>query len=117
MIDVWLVAIFGVVGYLLRKADYPLAPLVLALVLGPLMEKAFRQTLIAEHGDLTAFVTRPISGSVHLHRRDPLPDAGRNQVPAEEADARSGGVRRRRRPRRSLKRKGARRCAGPLRRS
>ena len=63
MIDVWLVAIFGVVGYLLRKADYPLAPLVLALVLGPLMEKAFRQTLIAEHGDLTAFVTRPISGS------------------------------------------------------
>jgi putative tricarboxylic transport membrane protein len=63
MIDVWLVAIFGVVGYLLRKADYPLAPLVLALVLGPLMEKAFRQTLIAEHGDMTAFVTRPISGT------------------------------------------------------
>jgi putative tricarboxylic transport membrane protein len=63
MIDVWLVAIFGVVGYLLRKADYPLAPLVLALVLGPLMEKSFRQTLIAEHGDMTAFVTRPISGT------------------------------------------------------
>ena len=39
MHDVWLIFAFGVGGYLLRKADYPLAPLVLALVLGPLMEK------------------------------------------------------------------------------
>jgi putative tricarboxylic transport membrane protein len=64
MIDVWLVVLFGIGGYLLRKADYPLAPLVLALVLGPLMEKSFRQTLIAEQGDITAFVTRPISGTL-----------------------------------------------------
>ena len=54
---------FGVAGYLLRKADYPLAPLVLALVLGPLMEKSFRQTLIAEQGNVFAFVERPISGT------------------------------------------------------
>ena len=61
MHDVWLIAGFGIGGYLLRKADYPLAPLVLALVLGPLMEKSFRQALIATQGDMTIFVTRPMS--------------------------------------------------------
>ncbi|MCI5110329.1 MAG: tripartite tricarboxylate transporter permease [Marivita sp.] len=63
MHDVWLIAGFGVAGYLLRKADYPLAPLVLALVLGPLMEKSFRQTLISEQGNILAFVERPLSGT------------------------------------------------------
>ncbi|WP_439154795.1 tripartite tricarboxylate transporter permease [Yoonia sp.] len=63
MHDVWLIAGFGVVGYLLRKADYPMAPLVLALVLGPLMEKSFRQTLIAEQGDMMAFIERPLSAT------------------------------------------------------
>lgn len=63
MHDVWLIAGFGVAGYLLRKADYPLAPLVLALVLGPLMEKSFRQTLISEQGDILAFIERPLSGT------------------------------------------------------
>ncbi|MGR3496103.1 tripartite tricarboxylate transporter permease [Citreimonas sp.] len=66
MHDVWLIAGFGVAGYLLRKADYPLAPLVLALVLGPLMETSFRQTLIAEQGNVLAFVQRPLSGSFML---------------------------------------------------
>jgi putative tricarboxylic transport membrane protein len=63
MHDVWLIFAFGVGGYLLRKADYPLAPLVLALVLGPLMEKSFRQTLIAEQGNIFAFVERPLSAT------------------------------------------------------
>lgn len=63
MHDVWLIAAFGFGGYLLRKADYPLAPLVLALVLGPLMEKSFRQTLIAEQGNVLAFIERPLSGA------------------------------------------------------
>lgn len=63
MHDVWLIAGFGVVGYLLRKADYPLAPLVLALVLGPLMEKSFRQTLISEQGNMMAFIERPLSAT------------------------------------------------------
>lgn len=62
MIDVWLILIFGVLGFLLRKADYPLAPMVLALVLGPIMERSFRQTMIAEHGNVLAFVERPLSG-------------------------------------------------------
>lgn len=61
MHDVWLIAGFGIAGYVLRKADYPLAPLVLALVLGPLMEKSFRQSLIAEQGDIMVFVERPLS--------------------------------------------------------
>lgn len=60
--DVWLILGFGAAGYLLRKAQYPLAPLVLALVLGPLMEKSFRQTLISEQGNVLAFVERPLSG-------------------------------------------------------
>lgn len=63
MHDVWLIVAFGIGGYVLRKADYPMAPLVLALVLGPLMEKSFRQTLIAEQGNVFAFIERPISGT------------------------------------------------------
>ncbi len=63
MIDVWLITIFGVAGYILRKADYPLAPLVLALVLGPIMEKSFRQALISDQGNMLTFVERPISGT------------------------------------------------------
>ncbi|MBB4284830.1 tripartite tricarboxylate transporter permease [Roseospira goensis] len=61
--DVWLIAVFGVGGYLLRKLNYPLAPLVLALVLGPLMEKAFRQALISAQGDPMTFLERPLSAS------------------------------------------------------
>ncbi|MDX8353872.1 tripartite tricarboxylate transporter permease [Cognatiyoonia sp. IB215182] len=61
--DVWLIVGFGVVGYFLRKADYPMAPLVLALVLGPLMERSFRQTLISEQGNVLAFVERPLSAT------------------------------------------------------
>ncbi len=60
----WLMLIFGVVGYLMRKLDYPLAPAVLAIVLGPLAEPALRQSLIGSHGDVMVFVTRPISGTI-----------------------------------------------------
>ena len=63
MHDVWLIIAFGGAGYILRKADYPLAPLVLAIVLGPLMEKSFRQTLIGEQGNILAFFERPLSGT------------------------------------------------------
>jgi putative tricarboxylic transport membrane protein len=61
MHDVWLMYIFGIVGYLLRKLNYPVAPAVLAIVLGPLAERSLRQTLIGSHGDPTIFFTRPIS--------------------------------------------------------
>lgn len=66
MFDPWLILLFGVVGYLMRKLDYPMAPLVLAIVLGPLAEKSFRQSLIAERGDWTVFFTRPLSGITML---------------------------------------------------
>ena len=61
MHDVWLMFLFGVVGYLLRKLDYPVAPAVLAIVLGPLAERSLRQSLISSQGDASIFFTRPIS--------------------------------------------------------
>ena len=62
--DVWLMLIFGIVGYLMRKLDYPLAPAVLAIVLGPLAEPAMRQSLIMSHGSLEIFFVRPIAGTI-----------------------------------------------------
>ncbi len=64
MIDIWYMLIFGVVGYLFKKLDYPLAPLVLALVLGDMSENALRQSLIMSQGSLEIFVTRPIAAAV-----------------------------------------------------
>src|SRR5918999_425172 len=62
MIDVWFMVLFGVVGYVFKKLDYPLAPLVLALVLGDLAENALRQSLIMSQGTLMIFLNRPIAG-------------------------------------------------------
>jgi putative tricarboxylic transport membrane protein len=62
--DVWLMLLFGVVGYLLRKLEYPLAPMVLAIVLGPLAEASMRQSLIMNQGSFEIFFVRPISGSI-----------------------------------------------------
>jgi len=53
--------VFGFIGYLFKKFGYEPAPLVLALVLGPIMERAFRQSLIISSGSPLIFVTRPIS--------------------------------------------------------
>jgi len=64
MHDVWLMLIFGVVGYLMRKLDYPLAPAVLAIVLGPLAESSVRQSLIMSHGSFAIFFERPISATI-----------------------------------------------------
>src|SRR5262252_5043807 len=64
LIDVWYMLIFGVIGYVFKKLDYPLAPLVLALVLGDLAENALRQSLIMSHGSLLILLERPISGAI-----------------------------------------------------
>ena len=64
MHDVWLMLIFGVGAYLMRKLDYPLAPAVLAIVLGPIAEPALRQSLLISNGDFSVFFTRPISGPI-----------------------------------------------------
>ena len=64
VIDIWYMLIFGIIGYVFKKLDYPLAPLVLALVLGDMAENALRQSLIMSQGSLSIFFTRPISGLI-----------------------------------------------------
>ena len=64
MHDVWLMLLFGVVAYLLRKLNYPVAPAVLSIVLGPLAERSMRQSLLGSQGDPTIFFTRPLSGAI-----------------------------------------------------
>jgi putative tricarboxylic transport membrane protein len=59
--DVFVMVVFGVLGYLMRKFGYEPAPLVLAFVLGPMLENNLRKSLILSHGDFTIFVERPIS--------------------------------------------------------
>jgi putative tricarboxylic transport membrane protein len=59
MFDVWLLVIFGLLGYVMRKTDFPTAPLVLAFVLGPLFEQAVRRSLVISQGDPAIFLTRP----------------------------------------------------------
>ena len=62
--DVGLMLIFGIVGYLMKKMDIPLAPAILTLVLGPLMEKGLRQSLELSDGDFSIFFTRPIAAAL-----------------------------------------------------
>jgi putative tricarboxylic transport membrane protein len=61
LFDVWLLAGFGLGGYLMRKLDYPSAPLILGLVLGGAMERALRQSLMMSDGSLSILVSRPAS--------------------------------------------------------
>ena len=62
--DLWLMVGFGMVGYLATKVSYPLAPLVLGLVLGGYMEVSLRQSLKMSHADLSIFFTRPIAAAI-----------------------------------------------------
>jgi putative tricarboxylic transport membrane protein len=64
MLDVWLMMAFGVIGYVFKKLDYPLAPLVLALVLGDKAEDSFRQAMLVSQGDLGIMVSNPLVGSI-----------------------------------------------------
>lgn len=59
--DIAVMGIFGLVGYLMKKFQYEGAPLLLAFVLGPMMEQALRQSLLISHGSFAIFFTRPIS--------------------------------------------------------
>jgi putative tricarboxylic transport membrane protein len=61
--DVIVMAVFGVVGYLMKRYDFEAAPLVLALILGPLLEDNLRQALLISRGSFWIFLTRPISAS------------------------------------------------------
>jgi putative tricarboxylic transport membrane protein len=59
--DIWYMLIFGIAGYLFKKLDYPIAPMVLALVLGDMAESALRQSLIMSQGSPLIFVSSPIA--------------------------------------------------------
>jgi putative tricarboxylic transport membrane protein len=61
IMDVLIMILFAFVGYIMKKFDYEAAPLILALVLGPRLETALKQSLLLQNGDLTIFFTRPIS--------------------------------------------------------
>jgi len=64
LFDVYVMLAFGTLGFFLRHYGYPMAPLVLGIVLGDLMEKNLRRALVLSDGDLTPFFTRPISAGV-----------------------------------------------------
>jgi putative tricarboxylic transport membrane protein len=64
MHDVWLMLIFGIGAFFLRKLDYPVAPAVLAIVLGPIAEPTLRQSLLLSSGDPMVFLNRPIAGPI-----------------------------------------------------
>src|SRR4028118_854002 len=61
--DILVMLVFGLIGYVLKKLDYPLAPLVLALVLGDRTEEAFRQSLLISQGDPGVFLSAPPGGA------------------------------------------------------
>jgi putative tricarboxylic transport membrane protein len=59
--DIWVMLAFGLLGFVLREMKYPMAPLVLGLVLGDILDKSLRRGLVLTDGDLAPFFTRPIS--------------------------------------------------------
>jgi putative tricarboxylic transport membrane protein len=65
-IDLYILALLGIIGYFLREFGYGPAPLVLALVIGPMMETAMRESLIMYKGDISRMIVRPIAGTIYL---------------------------------------------------
>jgi putative tricarboxylic transport membrane protein len=61
IVDVWVMFGFGLLGYVLKKLDFPITPIILALVLGGILEENFRRALIVSGGDYAIFVSKPIS--------------------------------------------------------
>jgi len=66
LFEVWLMFFFGLLGYVMKKLDFPAAPLVLALVLGEMLETALRQSLTMSLGSPSIFLTRPIAAGLLL---------------------------------------------------
>ena len=62
--DVYLMALFGFIGYIFNKLDCEPAPMLLAFILGPMMEEYLRRALLMSSGDFTVFVTRPLSATL-----------------------------------------------------
>ena len=66
LIDVLVMYVIGVVGFFMRRYDFPVGPMILGVILGPLMETQFRRALSSSQGDMTIFLTRPISAGILL---------------------------------------------------
>ena len=64
MTDIWMVLAFGAIGYFMSRLDYPVAPLVLAMVLGDRTEDAFRQSMILSKGSIWVFWSNPLAGTI-----------------------------------------------------
>jgi putative tricarboxylic transport membrane protein len=64
MFDVWMMVVFGVAGYVFKKLEYPLAPLVLAIVLGDRAEAGFRQAMLSSQGDMAVFFSNALVGTL-----------------------------------------------------
>ena len=62
--SIYMMAVFGILGYVFTKLDCEPAPMLLAFILGPLMEEYLRRAMLISRGDLTVFVTRPISATL-----------------------------------------------------
>lgn len=65
-VDLYVLALFGIMGFFLRTMGYEPAPLVLALVIGPMMETALRESLMMYQGDVSQMVLRPIAGTMYV---------------------------------------------------
>jgi len=61
MTNVYVMVLFGIVAYFLEETGYPMAPLVIGVVLGPMVDENLRQALMVHHGNVLPFITRPIS--------------------------------------------------------
>ncbi|WP_405484125.1 tripartite tricarboxylate transporter permease [Streptomyces sp. NBC_00009] len=103
--DLGIALAFGILGFLMRRTGYPVAPLVLGAVLGPLTETQFRRALTLAEGDWTVFVTRPLSTAILalaalaligplLMRliRKPAPDDGEADVTVPEGSHHAGNA-------------------------
>jgi putative tricarboxylic transport membrane protein len=64
MFPVWMIVVFGIIGYVFNKLDYPLPPLVLALVLGDQAESSFRQAMLLSQGSVSIFWSNLLVGSI-----------------------------------------------------
>ncbi len=62
--DLGLLFFFGLIGFAFRRFDFPVAPLIIGLILGPMAENSMRQALVISQGEFTTFLTRPISGTI-----------------------------------------------------
>jgi putative tricarboxylic transport membrane protein len=64
LFDIWVMLVFGLIGYVLRRLKFPMPPLILGLVLGDLLEKNLTRGLVLSDGSLAPFFTRPIAGTI-----------------------------------------------------